>query len=251
MTQKNKQNNLVEVKGITKHFGKVTALEHVDFDICPGEIVGLLGDNGAGKSTLIKILSGIYKATKGKMYFEGKEVSFSSPKEAIKAGVETTHQDLALVDQLPIYRNVFSGREYTKRFLKILPILDKKRMVEESISALGGIGIQIDSVESLVGNLSGGQKQSVAIGRASHFNAKLVIMDEPTAAMSLNETEKILQLMVDLKNSGAGVIFISHNIYHVFSIVDRITILGHGKSIAHFKKEDTTIEEVSDIIRKH
>ncbi len=243
--------NLIVAKGIAKHFGKIVALESVDFDIKPGEIVGLLGDNGAGKSTLIKILSGIYKPTKGTIRFDGEKVKFSSPKEAISAGIETTHQDLALVDQLPIYRNIFSGREYTKRFLNFLPILDKKRMVEESIDALDGIGIQIDSVESLVGNLSGGQKQSVAIGRASHFSAKLVIMDEPTAAMSLNETEKILQLMVDLKSSGAAVIFISHNIYHVFEIVDRITILGHGKSIAHFKKEDTTIEEVSDIIRKH
>ena len=240
--------NLVHMEGICKYFGRVSALEIVDFSIQPRTIVGLVGDNGAGKSTLIKIISGVYPPTKGTLYFAGKHVVFASPKDAIAAGIETTHQDLALVDDMSIYRNVFMGREPQKRLAGFLPWLDKQKMVRESEDALKNIGVHIDSVEDYVRNLSGGQKQSVAVGKATHFKAKLVIMDEPTAAMSLKETRKILELMVRLKDAGSSVIFISHNIHQVFSIADKLTILSHGKKIADINPKESTEDEVSTII---
>jgi len=242
--------NFVYMEGVSKYFGKVIALDDVYFSIKPREIVGLVGDNGAGKSTLIKILSGLYSPTKGVIYFEGKKVNFSSPRDAINVGIETTHQDLALVDDLEIHRNIFMGREPNRLLGGFIPCLDKQRMMREAEKALENIGIQGDrvSVEDTVRNLSGGEKQAVAIGRAAYFKAKLVIMDEPTAAMSLKETKKILELMIRLKETGSAVIFISHNIHHVFSIADRLTILSRGKKIADLKKSETTEQEISTII---
>jgi len=225
--------NFVYMEGVSKYFGKVIALDDVYFSIKPREIVGLVGDNGAGKSTLIKILSGLYSPAKGVIYFEGKKVNFSSPRDAINVGIETTHQDLALVDDLEIHRNIFMGRELNRLLGGFIPCLDKQRMIREAEKALENIGIQGDrvSVEDTVRNLSGGEKQAVAIGRAAYFKAKLVIMDEPTAAMSLKETKKILELMIRLKETGSAVIFISHNIHHVFSIADRLTIRVVGKRL--------------------
>lgn len=240
--------NLVYMEGISKYFGEVMALNDVYFTIKPCEIVGLVGDNGAGKSTLIKILSGLYPPTKGVIYFDGKKIDFSSPKDAINAGIETTHQDLALVDDLEIHRNIFMGREPKRLLAGFIPYLNKREMIREAEKALGNIGIHVDSVEDIVKNLSGGEKQSVSIGRATYFKAKLVIMDEPTAAMSLKETKKILELIVRLKETGSAVIFISHNIHHVFSIADRLAILSRGKKIADLKISETTEEEVSTII---
>jgi simple sugar transport system ATP-binding protein len=243
-------NNFIYMKGVSKYFGKVVALNNVNFSINPREIVGLVGDNGAGKSTLIKILSGIYMPTKGTIYLNGKETKFSSPRAAINAGIETTHQDLALVDDLEIHRNIFMGREPEKLIGGFLPKLNKKEMIYEAEKALDNIGIKNDkiSVEDIVRNLSGGEKQAVAIGRAAYFKAKLVIMDEPTAAMSLKETKNILELMVNLKEAGSAVIFISHNIHHVFSIADRLTVLSRGKKIAELEKNETTEQEISNII---
>lgn len=240
--------HLIYMEGVSKYFGKVVALENVDFTVEPRTIVGLVGDNGAGKSTLIKIISGVHAATKGLMYFAGQPVRFTSPRAARDAGIETTHQDLALVDDLSIYRNIFMGREPEKRLLGVVPWLDKPRMIRESRQALENIGVRIESVEDTVKNLSGGQKQSVAVGKATHFKAKLIIMDEPTAAMSLKETRKILELMVRLKEAGSSVIFISHNIHQVFSISDKLTILSHGRKIADIDPTTTTEDEVSNII---
>ncbi|MBD3304830.1 ATP-binding cassette domain-containing protein [candidate division KSB3 bacterium] len=240
--------NLVYMKKVTKYFGRVMALEDVDFSIPPRTIVGLVGDNGAGKSTLIKIISGVHQPTQGAMYFAGKPMRFTSPKEAIEAGIETTHQDLALVDEMSIYRNIFMGREPQKHLAGVLPWLDKKRMIREARAALQNIGVSIASVEDTVKNLSGGQKQSVAVGKATHFKAKLVIMDEPTAAMSLKETRKILELMVRLKNAGSSVIFISHNIHQVFSIADKLTVLSHGRKIADIDPRQSSEEDVSTLI---
>jgi len=240
--------NLVSMEAISKYFGKITALDEVHFSIKPRQIVGLVGDNGAGKSTLVKILSGIYPPSKGTMYFEGRQVRFCSPKDAIAAGIETTHQDLALVDDLEIHRNIFMGREPTTRLAGCIPCLNTRQMIEEAEKALAYIGIHVDSVEDTVRNLSGGEKQSVAIGRATYFKAKLVIMDEPTAAMSLKETKRILELMVRLKETGSAVIFISHNIHHVCSIADKLTILSHGRKLADLAVKDTTEDEVSELI---
>ncbi|MCP4402426.1 MAG: sugar ABC transporter ATP-binding protein [bacterium] len=240
--------NLVYMQGISRYFGRVVALDNVDFSVKPRSIVGLVGDNGAGKSTLIKIISGIHPSTTGMMYFAGERVAFRSPRDARDAGIEATHQDLALVDDMSIYRNIFMGREPEKRLAGFLPWLDKQKMIRESEAALENIGVHIDSVEDSVKNLSGGQKQSVAVGKATHFKAKLVLMDEPTAAMSLKETKKILELMVRLKDAGSSIIFISHNIHQVFSIADKLTILSHGKKIADIDPNTSTEEEVSNII---
>jgi len=250
MQNKISVDSFVYMEGISKYFGRVIALDNVSFSIKPCEIVGLVGDNGAGKSTLVKILSGLYPPTKGVIYLDGKKVNFSSPRDAINAGIETTHQDLALVDDLEIHRNIFMGREPNRLLGGFIPHLDKQKMIREAEKALENIGIQGDniSVEDIVRNLSGGEKQAVAIGRAAYFKAKLVIMDEPTAAMSLKETKKILELMVSLKEAGSAVIFISHNIHHVFSIADRLTVLSRGKKIADLKKSETTEQEVSFII---
>jgi len=248
MFDKEIETNLVYMKGITKYFGKVCALDDVFFSVKPREIVGLIGDNGAGKSTLIKILCGIHKPNSGEIFFSGKRAEFNSPKNAIDAGIETTHQDLALVDEMNIYRNIFMGRELKKVVGGFLPVLNKDEMINKAGSALENIGVHIGSVEDYVKNLSGGQKQSVAVGRATHFKAKLVIMDEPTAAMSLKETKKILDLMIRLKETGSSVIFISHNIHQVFSISDKLTILSHGHKIADMYTKDTTEDEVSNII---
>jgi ABC-type sugar transport system ATPase subunit len=242
------KDNLVYTKGIGKYFGKVLALDNVYFSVKPREIVGLVGDNGAGKSTLIKIICGVHKPTTGEIYFDGKKVSFYSPKDAIEAGIETTHQDLALVDTMQIFRNIFMGREPKKYIGGFIPFLNKDKMIHEAQNALQNIGVKISSVEDYVENLSGGQKQSVAVGRATFFKAKLVIMDEPTAAMSLKETKKILELMVRLKESGSSVIFISHNINHVFSIADKLTVLSHGQKVADLNANETTIDEVSELI---
>jgi simple sugar transport system ATP-binding protein len=239
---------LVDMKSIGKYFGRVVALDSVDFSVNPREIVGLVGDNGAGKSTLIRILSGVYKASKGTIRFDGREVNFESPSDAIAAGIETTHQDLALVDTMSVYRNIFMGREIKKRLAYVFPCLDKQAMIRGAQRALEDIGVHVDSVYDAVNNLSGGQKQSVAVGRATHFKAKLVIMDEPTAAMSLKETQKILELMVRLRDGGSSVIFISHNIHQVFSIADKLTILSHGRKIADVYTKDTTEEKISTLI---
>jgi len=248
MFDKEIEDNLVYMKGITKYFGKVCALDDVYFSVKPQEIVGLVGDNGAGKSTLIKILCGVYKPNNGEIYFSGRRVFFNNPKEAIEAGIETTHQDLALVDDMNIYRNIFMGRELKKSVMGFLPVLNKEMMIDRARLALENIGVHIGSVKDYVKNLSGGQKQSVAVGRATYFKAKLVIMDEPTASMSLKETKKILELMIRLKETGSSVIFISHNVHQVFSIADKITILSHGHKIADIYTKDTTEDEVSNII---
>ncbi len=248
MQNNNIADNLVYMQGISRYFGRVVALDNVDFSVKPRSIVGLVGDNGAGKSTLIKIISGIHPSTTGMMYFAGERVAFRSPRDARDAGIEATHQDLALVDDMSIYRNIFMGREPEKRLAGFLPWLDKQKMIRESEAALENIGVHIDSVEDSVKNLSGGQKQSVAVGKATHFKAKLVLMDEPTAAMSLKETKKILELMVRLKDAGSSIIFISHNIHQVFSIADKLTILSHGKKIADIDPNTSTEEEVSNII---
>lgn len=241
---------LVEMKKISKSFGKVKALKDIDFTVNRNEIVGLVGDNGAGKSTLIKILCGVYKPDKGEIYFEGKKVALPSPREAIRMGIEVVHQNLCLVEELNVARNIFMGREPSFFFMKLIPVLNKKKMATESEKILKDIGITISSVNEPIKNLSGGERQSVSVGRSTYFKAKLVIMDEPTAAMSVKETRNILNLAGELKEKGTSIIFISHNIHHVFSCADRIVILAHGQKIGERKKEEKGIseEEITKLI---
>ena len=240
----------VRMLGIAKRFGTVTALEHVDFDVPAGCVTALLGDNGAGKSTLIKILTGVYPPSGGTIHFEGREVSISSPRDARALGIETVYQDLALVPLMSVARNFFLGRELTGMF----KLLDLRRMEERTRRALGELGIEKfsaagnRSVSEPVGKLSGGERQSVAIGRAVHFGASLLILDEPTSALSVAETEKVLSYTQVAKERGLGVIFISHNIHHVYLVSDRYTILRHGRKVGDYLKGELSEQEIADII---
>ncbi|MCD6364234.1 MAG: sugar ABC transporter ATP-binding protein [Synergistetes bacterium] len=240
---------LVEMKGIVKNFGRVQALRGVDFTVGKNEVVGLLGDNGAGKSTLIKILVGFYQPDEGEIYFEGKKVNFSSPKDARAMGIETVYQDLALVELMSIARNFFLGRELT---YKVGPfeLLDKRNMNRIAKEMLTDIGVKVRDVNETVSFLSGGERQAIAIGRAIHFGAKLLILDEPTAALSIKETQRVLELILEAKSRGLSVVFITHNIYHVYEVADRFTLLEHGKKVGDFTKEEVTPQDIIDIISR-
>jgi len=240
---------LIEMKGIVKNFGRVYALKGVDFSVGKNEVVGLLGDNGAGKSTLIKVLVGLHQPDKGEVYFEGKKVFFSSPKDARNYGIETVYQDLALIPLMSISRNFFLGREPVSR-VGLFNILRKKEMDKIAREVLEDIGVKVRSVDEAVSFLSGGERQAIAIGRAIHFGAKLLILDEPTAALSIKETRKVLDLILEAKEKGLSVVFITHNIYHVYEVADKLTLLEHGKKVGDFVKKDVTPEEIIDIIAR-
>ena len=235
---------LVEMKNISKSFGKVQALKNVNFHVGYNEIVGLLGDNGAGKSTLIKTLVGYHQPDDGEIYFEGKKVEFKSPKDSREIGIETVYQDLALVNLMPIWRNFFLGRELKKKN----GLLDVRKMKNIAIKFLKEVGITIRSPDDTVAFLSGGERQAVAIARSIYFGAKLLILDEPTAALSVGETKMVLEHIKNAKKRGLSVIFITHNIYHVYDVADRLVILEKGEKIGDYKKEDVTPEKVMDII---
>ncbi len=238
---------LVEMKGIVKNFGKVQALKGVDFSVGREEVVGLLGDNGAGKSTLIKILVGYYQPDEGEIYFEGKRVVFKSPWDSRRLGIETVYQDLALVNLMPVWRNFFLGRELKKKVAGI-ELLDVRKMKKLSMDYLKTVGIELRSPNETVAFLSGGERQAVAIARALYFGAKLLILDEPTAALSVGETRRVLELILETKRRGTSVVFITHNIYHVYEVADRLVILEKGEKIGDYRKDEVTPEEVMDII---
>jgi simple sugar transport system ATP-binding protein len=235
---------LLKMEGIHKWFGKVHALQGVDFEVKKGEVVGLVGDNGAGKSTLIKVVSGYHRASAGKTYWEGKEVKISSPKDSRALGVETLYQEQALAPHLSIARNIFMGREPSSR----LGFMDKQTMNTESMDALASIGLNLRSPDLIVSILSGGERQGVAIARAIHFEAKLVILDEPTIALSVKEVQEVLEFVKELKDKGIAVIFITHNLYHVYSVADRIVVIAHGNELANMQTKDTTVDAISAII---
>ena len=235
---------LVKMVGIHKWFGKVYALRGVDFNVGFNEIVGLVGDNGAGKSTLIKILSGYHVAEKGEIYFNGNKVNIQTPKDAKKLGIETVYQEQALAPHVSISRNVFMGREPSK----FLGFIDKKKMDNDSLQVLTDLGLKIKDPDLIVETLSGGQRQGVAIARVLYFKAKLVILDEPTIALSVKESQQVMEFMKQLKSEGISVIFITHNIYHAFQISDRFVILSHGERLADVRKEETNLDELISLI---
>ena len=240
---------LVEMKNISKNFGALQALQNVDFKIKKAEIVGLIGDNAAGKSTLMKILSGALKPNNGEIFFEGKKVDLKTPKDSMKLGIEMVYQDLAVFENLDVKSNIFIGREAVHglgRFIQFF--LNERAMEKKSIEILKKLGINIISMRLPVKNLSGGQRQGIAIGRVILFNAKLVIMDEPTSAMAVKEVQKILDLVLALKKQGISVIIISHRIEDVFKVGDRVVVLKGGKRIGERIIKDTTMEEVIGLI---
>lgn len=238
---------LVYMENISMHFGHVVALDGVDFEVGHQEVMALLGDNGAGKSTLIKILTGVHRPTRGKIYLDGHPVEMNSPEDARALGIETVYQDLALVNTMSIGRNFFLGHEPVRRIGPV-PWLDMKTIEEQTYGALANIGIHIRSAHDKVGTLSGGERQSIAIGRAVHFGVKLLILDEPTSALSVAETRKVLEYTLNAKERGLSVIFISHNVHHVMSVADRYTILRHGKKVGTYLRGEITFEDCSALI---
>ncbi len=241
------QTPLLEMVNISKSFGHVRALRNVDFTVGRQEVVGLLGDNGAGKSTLIKILTGVHRPDSGEIRMDGERVDFESPGDARAAGIETVYQDLALVPLMSIQRNFFLGHE-PLRPVGPFKFLDQKRMERECRDVLEDIGIKVRSTEDEVSVLSGGERQSISIGRALHFGVKLLILDEPTSALSIKETDKVLGYVTEAKNRGLSVIFITHNIYHVYPVADKFTILSHSTKLGDFPKGTVSPEQVSRMI---
>lgn len=238
---------LVVMENIGKRFGQVTALEGVDFEVKSQEIMALLGDNGAGKSTLIKILTGVHTPTSGQIYFEGQPVQIRNPQAARALGIETVYQDLALVNTMSLGRNFFLGREPVHR-AGPLRWLNMKTMAQQTCDSLADIGIKIRSANEKVGKLSGGERQSIAIGRAVHFGVKLLILDEPTSALSVAESRKVLDYTLNAKARGMSVIFITHNVHHVMAVADRYTIIRHGTKVGTYDKGEVTFDGISDLI---
>ncbi|MDQ7859830.1 MAG: ATP-binding cassette domain-containing protein [Armatimonadota bacterium] len=239
--------SLVEMRGIHKRFGETVALRDVDFTVGRNEVVGLVGDNGAGKSTLIKILTGVYQADAGEIRYKGRPVRIASPAHARSLGIEPVHQFGSTVDELSIWENFFLGREAC-RHLGPIRILDKKTMREITRQTLERLGIHLDDIERPIGTLSGGERQAVVMGRAVHFGGELLVLDEPTAALSLRETERVLEYISNVRRMGRSVILITHITRHVYPVADRFVVLERSMKIADVAKDRITRKELEDLI---
>ena len=243
------QINYYECKNVSKRYGNLTALDNVDFHFGKNEVVGLLGDNGAGKSTLIKMMSGVVSPDTGDVFVDGKETKISTRKQSEEiAGIETIYQNSALCDDMTIIRNIFMGREITKFF----GFMDHNKMEDLSLEVLkSGVHISgIDSPLKEIGALSGGQKQAVAIARAVYFKRKILLLDEPTSALSVRETERVLKYVTELKNENVSSVVVTHNLYHAFQVCDRFVVMSHGKVVFEKNKSDTNLEEVTEQVIK-
>lgn len=238
---------LVEMKGISKAYGGVQALQGVDLAVYPGEVHALVGDNAAGKSTLVKILSGAVAMDEGSILFEGQAVGLRGPRDAKKLGIETVYQDLALADNLDVPSNIFMGRELMRPGRRG-PFLDLRRMEKEARALLARLKINIPDVLQPVRAMSGGQRQCVAIARTVYFNARLVILDEPTAALGVQETEKVHALVREMREHRLAVVLVSHNLRHVFDLCDRVTVLKNGRSVGSRRTAETEHDEVVRMI---
>jgi ABC-type sugar transport system ATPase subunit len=234
---------LLELKGISKFFGPLRALNEVDFTIRPGEIQALVGDNGAGKSSLIKVISGAHQPDRGEIFFKGRKVTIDGPEDAIRLGIATVYQDLALVGTRDVAHNLFIGREPTR-----WGMVDRRRMVAEAREVIHMLNVDIPSVDALVANLSGGQRQAVAIGRAVHEGRSILLLDEPTAALGVKESHQMLSLIEKLGAQHKAVVIVSHNLLHVFRIADRITVLRGGAIVGSRRKTETTADEIVKMI---
>lgn len=235
---------ILSVRNLVKQFGGLTAVDDVSLDIYPGEVVGLVGDNGAGKSTLIKCVSGVHHPDSGSVVFEGREVHFSVPIEAREAGIETIYQDLALAGNLDVSANIFLGREAKRRHLGVIHTLDEGYMSREAAEVLDSLGIHIPQMRQEIDKLSGGQRQAVAIARAIYWNARMMVMDEPTNNLGVPEQRKVMQLIATLKKQGVPVIFISHTLPDVFAATDRIIVMHRGRKVAELPTSETDTTEV-------
>lgn len=236
---------MLSVRNVVKRFGGLVAVNHVSFDVYPGEVVGLVGDNAAGKSTLIKCVSGVYQADEGEVYFQGKLAHFSRPIEARNAGIETIYQDLALAENLHVAANIFMGREKKKRYLGgLFSTLDEDFMLAESKKVLDTLDIRIPNYRQEIENLSGGQRQAVAIARAIYWNAKFIIMDEPTNNLGVVEQRKVLELIRRLREQQVPVILISHTMPDVFAVTDRIIVMHRGHKVGEKRTSETDSAQI-------
>ena len=234
---------LLEIKGVSKYFGTVVAIKDISMFVRAGEVTCLLGDNGAGKSTLIKTLSGVYKPDEGEYVFEDKKMSLSSPRDALERGIATVYQDLAMIPLLSIWRNFFLGSEPTKGFWPFRRF-DVGFAKETTRAELGKMGIDIRDPDQAVGTLSGGERQSVAIARAVYFGAKVLILDEPTAALGVKQAGVVLRYILQAKQRGIGVIFITHNPHHAYPVGDHFVILRRGRIYGDFPKKDIGLDQL-------
>jgi simple sugar transport system ATP-binding protein len=235
---------LVELQGVGKSFGAIQALEDVDLRVNAGEVACVLGDNGAGKSTLIKIISGLHPHTEGTLTVDGEEVHFSSPREALDRGIATVYQDLAVVSLMEVWRNFFLGSELRKGRFPLAP-LDIPRMREIADTELGKMGIHVKDINQPIGTLSGGQRQCVAIARAVYFGARVLILDEPTAALGVKQSGVVLKYTAAARDAGLGVVFITHNPHHAFLVGDHFVILKLGRRVLDKKRSEVTLEELT------
>ena len=239
---------LISVRHIHKWYAGVHALKGVTLDVQPREVVGLVGDNGAGKSTLIKILSGVLQPDKGEIRIEGQRVEITSPKVAMRLGVETIYQDASMVPTMSIARNLFIGREPLRLGIGGIGLIDHDRMRREAIKAIADVDLHLRSPDASLAELSGGQRQGVAIARAMHFKSRILILDEPTNHLSVKETAKVLGFVRGLPAQGVTGILISHNLHHVLQSCDRVVAMARGEIVFDKRVAETSVEEVSDVL---
>ncbi len=238
---------LIQMKNIEKHFGSVIALAGVSVDVIPGECHCLLGDNGAGKSTFIKTMSGVHQPTAGEILFEGRPMNFADPRDAMAAGIATVHQHLAMIPLMSVARNFFMGNEPVKKIAGI-NFLDAKKADEVTMAEMKKMGINLRGPDQAVGTLSGGERQTVAIARAVHFGAKVLILDEPTSALGVRQTSNVLATIDKVRKQGVAVVFITHNVRHAMAVGDRFTVLNRGKTLGTAMKGQITPEELQDLM---
>jgi ABC-type sugar transport system ATPase subunit len=239
---------LLRLVGVGKRYGAIEALRGVDLAVEAGEVVAICGDNGAGKSTLIRIVSGAHEPSEGHLEIDGRAVDFGSPIDALRAGVATIYQDLALASRLPIWQNVFVGAELTRQLMPGVRILDKRAMRDASSRYLGRLKVDIRDTDRVIERLSGGQRQAVAIARALHWNARLVIMDEPTAALGVAESRQVLDLIRELHRAGTTVILISHNMAEVVDVATRVVVFKGGRKIADRPASGLTADDLAHLV---
>ena len=236
---------LLEIRDLSKTFGSVQALTDVDFEVRTGEVMALVGDNGAGKSTFIKCVAGIHGYDSGQLIFDGEEISIHGPKDAAKLGIEVVYQDLALCDNLDVVQNMYLGREVRDFLFRLKePVMEQR--TAETLKSLAVTTIR--SIRQPVASLSGGQRQSVAVAKAVQWNSRLVILDEPTAALGVAQTRQVLELVKRLAEQGLSVVLISHNLHDIFAVADRITVLRLGRNVAIYQRSQTTQQEVVQAI---
>ncbi len=238
---------IIDMRNIEKHFGSVIALAGVSVDVIPGECHCLLGDNGAGKSTLIKTMSGVHKPSAGEIFFEGKPMNFDSPRDSIDAGIATVYQDLAMIPLMSVARNFFMGNEPTRKIAGI-SFFDHQKANDVTMAEMKKMGINLRSPDQAVGTLSGGERQTVAIARAVHFGAKVLILDEPTSALGVRQTANVLATVDKVRSQGIGVVLITHNVRHAMAVGDRFTVLDRGKTLGTANRGEITPEELQDLM---